>query len=46
MNYLIARAQTYSAARADDNCNLFATSASEIREYETEIFLKPILSTL
>ena len=40
--YLIALAQMYSAALADGRWSLLAMSESEMREYDTEIFLKPV----
>ena len=40
--YLIALAQMYSAALADGRWSLLAMSESEIREYDTEIFLRPV----
>ena len=42
----IARAQMYSAALAEGSCNLFAISAIEIREYETEIFRNPLFKKI
>lgn len=40
--YLIALAQMYSAALADGRWSLLAMSEREMREYDTEIFLKPV----
>ena len=42
--HLIALAQMYSAALADGRCSLLAMSEREIREYDTEIFLRPVES--
>ena len=40
--HLIALAQMYSAALAEGRWSLLAMSESEMREYDTEIFLRPV----